>query len=84
MTPAEENVTNLRDEEKRLEKQIYGPNPTGRLDDLRQQLAENQQKQMDFFDKYKTIVSPQEWETARSGYQDGIVLGNLDKILQRI
>ena len=75
--------TNLRDEEKRLEKQIYGPNPTGRLDDLRQQLAENQQKQMDFFDKYKTTVNPQDWERARSGYQDGIVLSNFDNMLQR-
>lgn len=74
--------SNLRDEEKRLEKQIYGENPTGKLDDLRQQLAENQQKQMDFFDKYRTTVSPQEWDTARTGYQDGIVLKNLHNLVE--
>ena len=78
----EESFSDLRDEEKRLEKQIYGPNPTGKLDDLRQQLANNQQKQMDFFDKYRTQVSPQEWDTARSGYQDGIVLKNLHNLIE--
>lgn len=74
--------TALRDEEKRLQKQIYGETPTGRLDELRQQLQENQQKQLDFFDRYRTTVSPQEWATARRGYQDGIVLQNLDNLIQ--
>lgn len=73
----------LRDEEKRLQKQIYGPNPTGKLDDLRAQLSDVQQRMMDFFDQYRSTVSPQEWDSARSGYQDGIVLQNLDNMLQK-
>ena len=75
--------SDLRDEEIRLRKQIFGAQPTGRLDELRQQLADNQQRQLDFFDQYKTSVSPQEWQTARQGYQDGIVLQNLDDLLQK-
>jgi hypothetical protein len=79
----DETFSSLRDEEKRLRKQIYGENPTGKLDELRSQLDENQQKQMDFFDKYRTTVSPDEWQQARSGYQDGIVMQNLDDLLQK-
>ena len=72
----------LRDEEKWLEKKLYSENPTGKLDDIRQQIAENQQKQMDFFDQHRTNVSPQEWDTARQGYQDGIVLKNLHNLIE--
>jgi hypothetical protein len=72
----------LRDEEKWLEKKLYSENPSGKLEDLRQQLAENQQKQMDFFDQHRTAVSPQEWDTARQGYQDGIVLKNLHNLIE--
>jgi hypothetical protein len=75
--------TQLREQEKFLEKKIYGPNPTGNLEDIQQQLADNQQKQMDFFDRYRTQLSPQEWETHRSGYQDGIVLSNLHNLVER-
>ena len=75
--------SNLRDEEDRLQKQIYGENPTGKLDDLRQQLKVNQQAQLDFFKKYRDTLSPQEYSTALGGYQDGIVTGNLDLMLQR-
>lgn len=78
----DETFSSLRDEEKRLRKQIYGETPTGKLDELREQLADNQQRQMDFFDKYRTTVSPEEWATARRGYQDGIVLQNLDDFIQ--
>jgi hypothetical protein len=75
--------TQLREQEKFLEKKIYGPNPTGNLEDIQQQLADNQQKQMDFFDRYRTQLNPQEWETHRSGYQDGIVLSNLNNLIER-
>jgi hypothetical protein len=73
----------LREQEKFLEKKIYGPNPTGNLEDIQKQLDENQKKQMDFFDRYRTQLSPQEWETHRSGYQDGIVLSNLHNVLEK-
>jgi hypothetical protein len=75
--------TQLREQEKFLEKKIYGPNPTGNLEDIQQQLADNQKKQMDFFDRYRTQLNPQEWETHRSGYQDGIVLSNLNNVVER-
>ena len=73
----------LREQEKFIEKKIYGPNPTGNLEDLQQQLAENQKAQMDFFDQHRADVSPEEWTIARDGYQDGIVLGNLHNIIQK-
>jgi hypothetical protein len=74
--------SNLREQEKFLEKKIYGPNPTGNLSDLQQQLADNQKAQMDFFDTHRAQFSPQEWQTARDGYQDGLVLTNLDNLIQ--
>ena len=77
------DFTDLRDEEKRLRKQIFGETPTGRLDELRTQLKDNQQRQLDFFDRFRDKVSPQEWKIAREGYQDGIVLQNLDDLFQR-
>lgn len=73
---------NLREQEKFLQKKLYSPSPVGNLEDLKQQLADNQQKQMDFFDKYRTDVSPEEWKTHREGYQDGIVLGNLHNLIE--
>jgi hypothetical protein len=75
--------TALREREKFLQARLNSNNPVGNYDDLSAELKENQQKQMDFFDKYKTTVSPQEWQTARNGYQDGMVLGNLDDMLQK-
>lgn len=75
--------TNLREREKWLRRKLNSTTPIGNYDELQAELFENQQKQMDFFDKYKTTVSPDEWEQARSGYQDGIVLGNLDDLFQR-
>jgi hypothetical protein len=79
----DETFTSMRDEEKRLRKQIFGENPTGRLDELRGQLADVQQRMMDFFDKYRTKVDPAWWDEARKGYQDGIVMQNLDDFLQK-
>ena len=75
--------TRLREQEKFIEKKIYGPNPTGNLEDLQKQLADNQQAQVNFFDQHRTDVSPEEWKIARDGYQDGIVLGNLHNIIQK-
>jgi hypothetical protein len=71
----------LRKEEQFLEKKMQ--NPTGSFDELQQQLQENQQKQMDFFDRHRTELSPQEWEYHRAGYQDGIVVSNLNNFMER-
>jgi hypothetical protein len=73
----------LRSEEQNLRARMNSKTPVEDLGGLREKLAANQQAQMDFFDKYKTSVSPQEWNTARSGYQDGIVLQNLHDLIQR-
>jgi hypothetical protein len=75
--------TNLREREKWLRNKLNSNSPVGNWDALQTELKENQQAQSDFFDKYKTTVSPQEWDTARKGYQDGIVLQNLDDLIQR-
>jgi hypothetical protein len=75
--------TALREREKWLQNRLNSNQPVGNYDDLSAELKQNQQAQMDFFDKYKTTVSPQEWQTARNGYQDGMVLGNLDNLFQR-
>jgi hypothetical protein len=75
--------TQLREEEKWLRNKLNSKTPIGNLGELQEQLAANQQAQMDFFDKYKTSVSPQEWDAHRSGYQDGIVLQNLHDLMQR-
>ena len=75
--------TKLREREKWLQARLNSKNPIGNYDDLSAELEQNQNDQMAFFDKYRNTVSPQEWQTARSGYQDGIVLGNLNDMLQR-
>jgi hypothetical protein len=74
--------SDLREKEKFLEKQLYSDSPTRNYEDLQQQLKDNRQSQMDLFDKHRTQFSPQEWETARNGYQDGIVLSNLNDLIQ--
>jgi hypothetical protein len=75
--------TNLREKEKFLRKQLGSSNPIRNYDDLQQELDQNQADQMAFFDRYKTTVAPHDWERARNGYQDGIVLGNLNDFLQQ-
>lgn len=73
--------TDLREEEKNIRARLN--KSTARYDELKAELKANQQAQFDFFNKYRTTVSPQEWETFRKGYQDGIVLKNLDDFIQR-
>ena len=73
--------TDLREEEKNIRARLN--KSTARYDELKAELKANQQAQFDFFEKYRTTVSPQEWETFRKGYQDGIVLKNLDDFIQR-
>jgi hypothetical protein len=75
--------TQLREQEKNIQGRINAKTPPSNLEDLQRQLQDNQQQQMDFFDRYRTQLSPQEWETHRSGYQDGIVLSNLNNLIER-
>jgi hypothetical protein len=75
--------TDLREREKWIRDKLSSPHPVGNYDDLQQELKQNQADQMAFFDKYRTTVAPHDWARARSGYQDGIVLSNLDDFLQR-
>jgi hypothetical protein len=74
--------TALREKEKWLEKKIYSENPVGNIEDLKEQLAQNERDQMAFFDKYRTQVSPEEWQIARDGYQDGMVLSKLHNLMK--
>jgi hypothetical protein len=75
--------TDLREEEKSLKKSMTSGNPVRNYGDLQEQLADNHRRQAEFFDKYKTVVAPHDWEPARSGYQDGIVMKNFDDLLQK-
>ena len=77
--------TALRNEEKFIRAKLNAktPAPGEKYTDLLQQLKQNQQDQLDFFDKYRTTVSPEEAKSKISGYQDGIVLQNLHDLMQR-
>jgi hypothetical protein len=72
----------LRNQEKALQNALRSEGRTGDRATLSQQLADNQAAQENLFDQHRTQLSPQEWDTHRAGYQDGMVLGNYDSLIQ--
>ena len=72
----------LRNQEKALQNALRSEGRTGDRATLAQQLADNQQAQEDLFDQHRTQLTPQEWDTHRAGYQDGMVLDNFDSLIQ--
>ena len=74
--------SNLRNQEKALQNALRSEGRTGDRQALMDQLNDNQQAQSDLFDRFRTQLTPQEWDVYRPGYQDGIVLDNFDNLIQ--
>lgn len=74
--------SNLRNQEKALQNALRSEGRTGDRQALMDQLNNNQQAQSDLFDRFRTQLTPQEWNVYRPGYQDGIVLDNFDNLIQ--
>jgi hypothetical protein len=72
----------LRDQETALQRALRSEGRTGDRQTLIDQLTDNQQAQSDLFDRFRTQLSPQEWNVYRPGYQEGIVLDNFDNLIQ--
>jgi hypothetical protein len=72
----------LRNQEKALQNALRSEGRTGDRATLAQQLQDNQTEQENLFDQHRTQLSPQEWDMHRAGYQDGMVLGNYDSLIQ--
>lgn len=72
----------LRNQEKALQNALRSEGRTGDRATLAQQLQDNQEAQENLFDQHRTQLSPQEWDMHRAGYQDGMVLGNYDSLIQ--
>ena len=72
----------LRNQEKALQNALRSEGRTGDRATLAQQLQDNQTEQENLFDQHRTQLSPQEWDYHREGYQDGMVLGNYDSLIQ--
>jgi hypothetical protein len=72
----------LRNQEKALQNALRSEGRTGDRATLSQQLADNQAAQENLFEQHRTQMSPQEWDYHRAGYQDGMVLGNYDALIQ--
>ena len=74
--------TELRNQEKALQNALRSEGRTGDRATLAQQLQDNQTAQENLFEQHRTQLSPQEWDMHRAGYQDGMVLGNYDSLIQ--
>lgn len=72
----------LRDQEKALQNALRSETRTGDRTNLVQQLQDNQEAQENLFEQHRTNMTPQEWDTYRNGYQDGMVLDNYDTLIQ--
>jgi hypothetical protein len=72
----------LRNQEKALQNALRSAGRTGDRATLANQLADNQTAQENLFEQHRTQMSPQEWDYHRVGYQDGMVLGNYDSLIQ--
>jgi len=72
----------LRNQEKALQSALRSAGRTGDRAALAEQLSDNQTAQENLFNQHRTQLSSPEWDYHRAGYQDGMVLGNYDSLIQ--